>query len=55
MIGFDNYMRPITACILSVDNRIPIGIKITGYDPIQCQEDGFFIYVCPQEWEWIGK
>lgn len=47
-------MKPITACVVSINSCIPVGIRLTGYDPINCEEKGFFIHVNPIEWEWVN-
>lgn len=48
-------MKPITACVVSINSCIPVGIRLTGYDPINCEEKGFFIHVNPIEWEWVNQ
>lgn len=55
MITFCNYQTPITACIISINNCIPVGVRVTGFDPVNCLEYGFFIHLNPDEWEWENR
>jgi len=52
MLLHKNYIYPITACIISVNNHIPVGIKLTGYNPILCYEVGFFFHIDHEVWRW---
>jgi hypothetical protein len=46
---------PLTACIVSVNNEIPVGVKLTGYNCITCFEVGYFIFVPHGSWRWPEK
>ena len=55
MIKFGDYYTPITVGIMSVNNTIPIGLKVSGYDLSMCVEISFFIYLFHKDWEWPNK
>jgi hypothetical protein len=40
---------------VSVNNEIPVGIKLTGYNCITCFEVGYFIFVPHGSWKWPEK
>ena len=46
----DNYLSPITASIVTLNNQIPIGLKITQYDPSNSTNKGYFIHIMPEDW-----
>lgn len=55
MYSHSSYILPLTACIVSINNQIPVGIKLTGYNPVSCYEVGFFIHLACDIWKWPEK
>ena len=52
MVKYQDYYSPVTITLITINNQLPIGIKVSLYDQIICQEAGYFIQIYPSEWKW---
>ena len=55
MVNYQDYYSPITITLITINNEIPVGIKVSLYDQIICQEAGYFIRIYPANWKWPNE
>lgn len=46
---------PITLCVVSVNNEVPVGLRLSCYSPSLCVEYGFFIHIAHHQWKWPSQ